>query len=66
MTPSEYRKKLARETNKALLKSILKGMEIKAGDPEKVLKYAVAGSKAGSTLDKVKSPYNRENEDEGR
>ena len=51
MTPSEYRKKLAKETEEAREK----GIGISTGDLEKAIKYARAGAKIGSTADKLKS-----------
>ena len=48
MTPSEYRKELAKETR-------AKGIGISTGDLEKAIKYAHAGAKVGSMADKLKS-----------
>lgn len=51
MAPSEYRKKLAKETEEARGK----GIGISTGDLEKTIKYACVGAKIGSTADKLKS-----------
>ncbi len=51
MTPSEYRKELAKETKEARAK----GIGISTGDLEKAIKYAHAGAKVGSMADKLKS-----------
>ena len=63
MTPSEYRKKVAEETEKARARN--KGIRTATGDLEKAIKYARAGAKAGSMGDKFeKGVYGRK--DEGR